>query len=40
MEVRYSLKIEDFEEIAGVADKLSPRLHAIRFPLVVMVCCC
>jgi YcxB-like protein len=34
MDVRYSFKIEDFEEIAEVADKLTPRRHAIRFALV------
>jgi YcxB-like protein len=34
MDVRYSFKIEDFEEIAEVADKLAPRRHAIRFSLV------
>ena len=34
MDVRYTFKIEDFEEIAEVADKLVPRRHAIRFALV------
>src|SRR5258708_5032682 len=34
MDIRYSYKIEDFEEIAEVADKLAPRRHAIRFGLV------
>jgi hypothetical protein len=34
MEIQYSYKIEDFEEIAEVADKLVPRRHAIRFGLV------
>jgi hypothetical protein len=34
MDVRYSFKIEDFEEIVEVADKLARRRHAIRFALV------
>ena len=34
MDIRYSHKIEDFEEIVEVADKLAPRRHAIRFALV------
>jgi len=34
MDIRYSYKIEDFEEIVEVADKLAPRRHAIRFGLV------
>jgi hypothetical protein len=31
MEIKYSYKIEDFEEIVEVADKLAPRRHAVRF---------
>jgi hypothetical protein len=34
MDIRYSYKIEDFEEIVEVADKLAPRRHVIRFGLV------
>jgi len=34
MDIRYSYRIEDFEEVAEVADKLVPRRHAIRFGLV------
>jgi hypothetical protein len=34
MNIRYSFKIEDFEEISEVADKLSPRRRRIRFALV------
>ncbi len=34
MKVRYSYKIEDFEEICEVADNLSPRRRRIRFGLV------
>lgn len=34
MDVKYSFKIEDFEEIVEVADKLSPQRRAIRFALV------
>jgi len=34
MDIRYSHRIEDFEEAAGVADKLVPRRRAIRFGLV------
>jgi hypothetical protein len=34
MDVRYAFKIEDFQEIAEVADKFTPRRHATRFALV------
>jgi hypothetical protein len=34
MDIRYSYRIEDFEEVAEVADKLVPRRRAIRFGLV------
>jgi hypothetical protein len=34
MDVRYSYKIEDFEELAEVADHVVPRRRAIRFGLV------
>src|ERR1700724_3747683 len=34
MDIRYSYKIKNFEEIAEAADKLAPRRHAIRFALV------
>jgi hypothetical protein len=37
MDVRYSYRIEDFEEVAEVAYKLIPRRRAIRFALE---CCC
>lgn len=34
MEIRYSHKLEDFEEVAEVADKLVPRRRAVRFGLI------
>ena len=34
MDVRYSYRIEDFEELAEVADKLVPRRRAIRLGLI------
>jgi hypothetical protein len=34
MDIRYSHKIEDFEELAEVTDKLVPRRRATRFALV------
>lgn len=34
MEIRYSHRLEDFEEVAEVADKLVPRRRAVRFGLV------
>jgi len=34
MDVRYSYRIEDFEEVAEVADKVVPRRRAVRFGLI------
>jgi hypothetical protein len=34
MDIRYSYKTEDFEEIAEVVNKLAPRRHVIRLALV------
>jgi hypothetical protein len=36
MDIRYSYRMEDFEEIVEVADKLAPRRHAVRFALVCL----
>ena len=34
MDIRYSYRVEDFEEITEAADKLNPNRRAIRFALV------
>jgi hypothetical protein len=31
MDIRYSYRMEDFEEIVEVADNLAPRRRAVRF---------